>query len=84
MGWVRAVSDYTIGDLIVTTRVTAKSWHGIRPWVRLFLAGPGMITPSSIGEQTGQPALRGYPRSSFHTVLQGIYPMEACTRSLIA
>src|SRR5262245_42613024 len=82
--WVRAVSDYTIGDLTVRTRVTAKSWNGIRPRVRVFLDELSTTIPYSIGAQTGQPAQLGYQRSSFRTACLKIYPMEACTRLWMA
>src|SRR5262245_16647582 len=77
--WVKAVSDYMIGDLTVRTRATVKSWHGIRPWVRLLLAEPPMTSPSSIGEQTGQPALLGHQPSSFRTVCPKTYLRVVCT-----
>src|SRR5687768_8345839 len=80
-GWVRAVSDYTIGDLKVTIRATTKSRHGIRAWGRLFLAAPHMTSPSSTGEQTGQPALLAYQQSSFRTVCPRTSPVVVCTRS---
>src|SRR5688572_4201293 len=79
--WVRAVSDYTIGDLTVMTRATTKSSHGTRPWVPLFLAAPRMTSPSSIGEPTGQPALPGYQQSSFRTVCLRMCPVRVCTLS---
>jgi hypothetical protein len=66
--WVMAVNDYTIGDLTVRTRATAKSWNGMHARVRILLAGPGMTALYAIGEQTGQQGLPGYQRSSFRTV----------------
>src|SRR5262245_16383790 len=82
--WVRAASDYTIGDLTVQTRATAHSWNSTRLWARIFLVAPGMTTPYSIGEQTGQQARPGYQRSSFRTVCLRTCPRVVCTRLLIA
>src|SRR5215216_4808142 len=79
-----AVSDYTIGDLTVPTRATAKSRKRGRAGVRLLLAEPRTSFQYSIGEQTGQPALLAYQRSSFRTVCPRTYPMVVCTRLLIA
>src|SRR5687767_13681309 len=81
---VRAVSDYTIGDLTVTTRATAKSWNRTRPWVRIFLDEPGTTIQYSIGEQMDQAALSVYQRSSFRTVSPRMYLTVVCTRLLIA
>src|SRR5262245_28885472 len=80
--WVRVVSDYTIGDLTVRTRATAKS--GKRCWRtrgRLLLAGIRMTFQYPIGEQTGQSALLACQRSSFRTVCPRTYPMVAYTLS---
>src|SRR5215207_1747879 len=83
--WVRAVSDYTIGDLTVQTRATAKSRkHYWRAWVRLLLAEPRTTFQYPIGEQMGQPALLAYQRSSFRTVCPTTSPMVVCTRLWIA
>src|SRR5215207_4488696 len=83
-GWVMAVSAYTIGDLTVWIRATAKSWSRGCPPVRLLLAEPRTTILYSIGEQTDQWALLVYQRSSFRTAYRRTYPMVVCTRLLIA
>src|SRR5688500_16578028 len=82
--WVMAVNDYTIGDLPVRTRATAKSRKRGRAVVRLLLAEPRITFHYPIGERTDQPALLGYQPSSFHTVCPKIYPIEVCIFSLTA
>src|SRR6476660_5364579 len=81
--WVMAVNAYTIGDLTVWTRATAKSrkrWRRAR--VLLLLAGPRIMFQYPIGERTDQWA--AYRPSSFHTACPKIYPIEVCIFSLTA